>query len=332
MGDQLNAGIIGTGGLGMVLGRALEETTDGSVAAVADVSDENRNNAAEAFDIPSSGRFEDHQEMLESADLDAVLIATPHTLHYDQIQDAMEYDLHILCEKPLTTDLEHAKDLVRRDSEREEVLMVGYQRHIEGPYVTTRQKLAEFDGSPKFITAEITQDWIASQKNAWRANPDLSGGGQLYDTGSHVVDFVLWAADLEPTAVKASMVFWDEEERVDIQAGLTIECESDTIATIAVSGDAPRVREHHRFWGDDGAVYVDGREWLARTVHVVDDEGAERFPWAHDRYPNKVAAFVESIQEGTEPPATVTDALRATAVTEAAYESARTGERVDVDL
>lgn len=332
MSRELRTGLLGAGGFGTANARALEETTHATIEAIADVSDESRQNAGDQFRVSPSYRFSDHRSMFETADLDAVIVATPHSLHYEHVLAAMEHDLHVLCEKPLTTGLDESRDLVDRNERRDTVLMVGYQRHIEGPYVATREKLGEFDGHPKFVTASITQDWISGTKDTWRSDPDLSGGGQLYDTGSHVIDFVLWATDLEPTAVDASMVFWDDDRRVDTQATLNVEFEADAVASISVSGDAPQVREHHRFWTDDGAVAVDGRGWNDRTVHVVDADGGEHHPWAEDRYPHKTAAFVEAIESGSEPPSTPEHALRVTAVTEAAYESARTGERVDVDL
>jgi len=332
--EGLRVGVVGTGTLGTGLGRALDETTTGSVVAIADVDAGIGERAGKRLDVPEAARYEVYEQMLDAADLDldAVFIATPHALHYEQVVAAMKRDLHVLCEKPLTVDLEEARDLVERDEARDEVLMVGYQRHIEGPYVAAREAVQDWDGHPKFVTAEITQNWISSQQNAWRSNPELSGGGQLYDTGSHIIDVVLWVTGMEPTAVTSSMVFWDEDPGVDTQATLTVEFEADAAATISVSGDAPQVREHHRFWGDDGAVYVDGRGWNDRTVHTVDADGAERYPRVESRYPNKVVAFVEAVEEGTEPPATPRDALKVTAVTEAAYEAARSGRRAELDL
>ena len=330
--DGLRVGVVGTGTLGTGLGRALNGTTTGRVVAIADVAEDSRTRAGDRLDVSAERRYEVYGEMLDDADLDAVFVATPHALHYEQVVAAMDRDLHVLCEKPLTVSLETARDLVERDEAREEVLMVGYQRHIEGPYVAAREAVESWDGQPTFVTAEITQNWISGQRGSWRANPALSGGGQLFDTGSHIIDAVLWITGLEPTAVTASMVFQGENDGVDTQATLTVEFEADAAATIAVSGDAPRVREHHRFWGDDGAVYVDGRGWNDRTVHTVDTDGAERHPRIEDRYPNKVVAFVEAVEEGVEPPATPRDALKVTAVTEAAYRAARTGERVDLDL
>jgi predicted dehydrogenase len=332
MSVDLRAGVIGTGNLGTGLGETLRDCPGADVVALAEVSENNRTQAGQRLDVPAGSRYVDHEAMLEASDLDAVIIATPHAVHHDQAVAAMERDLHVLCEKPLTTDLGDARDLVDRDESREEIFQVGYQRHTEGPFVAARDRIAEFDDPPAFITAEITQNWLQHSAGTWRANPELSGGGQLYDTGSHVIDAVLWTTGLEPTAVTASMVFWDEDPDIDIQASLTIAFAEDAVATIGVSGDSPTVREHHRYWGDDGGVYIDGRGWNDREFRVVDPDGSERFPGIPDPYPDKVAAFVDSIREGTGSVATPRDALAVTAVTEAAYESARTGERVELDL
>ena len=332
MTENLRAGVIGAGNLGMRLGEAMQDRPGADVVALADVSEENLAQGGHRLDVPPASHYEDYEAMLEAGGLNAVMIATPHALHYEQAVAAMEHDLHVLCEKPLTTDLADGRDLVDRDESREEIFQVGYQRHIEGPYVAARDRIAEFDDPPAFVTAKITQNWIQHSSGTWRADPELSGGGQLYDTGSHVIDAVLWATGLEPTAVTASMVFWNEDADVDIQATLTVEFAEDAVATIAVSGDSPVVREHHRYWGDDGGVYIDGRGWNDRQVHFVDPDGAEQYPGVTDSYPGKVAAFVDSIREGTGSVATPRDALAVTAVTEAAYESARTGERVELDL
>ncbi len=332
MAEHLRAGVIGAGNLGTGLGERFQDRPGAEVVALADVSEENRTQAGQRLDVPAASRHQDHKAMLEAADIDAVIIATPHALHHDQAVAAMERDLHVLCEKPLTTDLADARDIVDRDESREELFQVGYQRHTEGPFVAARNRIAGFDDPPAFVTAEITQNWLRYSTGTWRVNPELSGGGQLYDTGGHVIDAVLWTTGLTPTAVTASMVFWDEDPDVDTQATLTIEFAEDTVATIAVSGDSPTVREHHRYWGDDGGIYIDGRSWNDREFRVVDPDGSERFPGVADTYPDKVTAFVDSIRKGTGSVATPRDALAVTAVTEAAYESAKTGERIELTL
>jgi predicted dehydrogenase len=66
---------------------------------------------------------------------------------------------------------------------------------------------------------------------------------------------------------------------------------------------------------------------------VIDEEGDERQPdLGYDDAPTKFAAFADAVQTGEDPPATVGDVYVVTALLEAAYESARTGDRITVDL
>lgn len=170
----------------------------------------------------------------------------------------------------------------------------------------------------------------SSTPSTWRVDPDLSGGGFLYNTGSHVLDGVLWTTGLEPIAVTASMDF-DDDERVDRRAHLDVSFENGATGTFSLYGDAPAVREHIHVWGEDGAVSLEGKQWGSRTVQRIDAESGEYTPYIDPRSERSRAdAFVESVLEGLEPPATTRDALPVTALTEAAYEAARTGERVDV--
>jgi predicted dehydrogenase len=233
----------------------------------------------------------------------------------------------------LTTDLEQAETLADRADSSDEVLMVGYQRHLNEAYKRARRRWADGDREPQFVTAEISQNWYATQRGTWRTDPDLSGGGQLYDTGSHLVDAVLWMSDLDPESVSAEMVFADDEKRVDVQAVLNIVFEDDCVASVSVSGDSPHVREHIHFWGDDGGVYVEGENWEPRETEGIEPGGSRSYPGSdHDVERTKAQAFVDSIRTGEEPPATAADAYEVTAVIEAAYQSADTGERVPIDV
>ncbi|ESP89746.1 Gfo/Idh/MocA family protein [Candidatus Halobonum tyrrellensis] len=331
--ETVRIGVTGTGGLGTHVLRELDEVDGAEIAALADISRESLSRAAETFGVADDHCYDDHVAMLDAEDLDGVVIATPHALHYEQTVAALDRGVDTLCEKPLCIDLDRARDLVRRSDEADATLMVGYQRHLMPAYRRARDELEIQTGDPQFITAEVTQDWIANQRGSWRSNPDLSGGGQLYDTGSHLLDVVLWTTNLVPVSVNAQMLFADDERRVDKQAALDIQFDNGAVATVAVSGDVPTVREHFHVWGPEGGFYVEGDDWSTRDLTYIDADGEESEP-PLDAYdaPTKAAAFVRVVRDDAEPPAKPRDALKVTAVTEAAYESATTGRRVDIDL
>lgn len=329
--DTFRVGIVGVGLLGRVIGTQLLSRPDTEVVAIADVSDAARSDGGDTLSIPVASRYEDYETMLDAETIDAVVITTPHALHYEQISAAFDRGLHVLCEKPLVLDVEEAIELRDRSEERELTLMVGFQRHQDLSFRKARERYR--DGGPEidFITAEITQPWFESFGGTWRTNVDLSGGGFLVDTGRHVIDALLWVTGLNPVAVTTEMTY--RKEGVDETADLHVEFENGATASVSIHGDAPAVREAHHIWDEEGAAYVEGRGWGGRTLTTIDEEGTEHSEYL-DRSTerNKADAFVDAVRTGEEPPATARDAIRATALITAAYESAETGERVEIML
>ncbi len=328
---DLRVGLVGLGSLGIRLGRQFESVSDAELVAVADINEENVTEAAQEFDDVTG--HTGYETMLDAAALDAVAIATPNGLHYDQTVAALDRDLHVLCEKPLATNVEDARDLYRRDQRTDQVVMVGYQRHLNPAFIEAHERWAAGDADPTFITGEITHDWRSYYETMddWRMDPQLSGGGHLLNVGSHVIDAILWVTGLEPTGVDATVVFHDEEQVFDTQSSITIEFDNGAVASVSDTGVVACTREHIHIWDDNGAVYLEGRDWKERTGYTIDAESTEHHPSLdyHGRQ-TKAHAFTESVREGTQPPITVRDAFETTLVTMAAYESGRTGERVDL--
>jgi predicted dehydrogenase len=320
----LRVGVVGGGFIGTTVGGQFREHDGARVAALADVDETVLEEAGAELGVDTDARYTEYETMLEAEPLDAVLIGTPHTLHYEQVLAAIGRDLHVLCDKPLTTDLERARELVELDREREEVLMVGYQRHLYEAFRRARELWATEGREPSWITAEVGQNWVDRFEGTWRRDPDLSGGGYLYDTGSHLLDCVLWSTGLTPEAVSASMHFVDDERRVDGRATVTIRFTNGATASFSMSGEVPCMREHVRMWDREGAVALDSRDWESSEYVEIDADSGEYRPRLQtEGRQTKADAFLEAIRTGSEPPATALDGLRVTAVTEAAYESAR---------
>jgi|AntDeeMinimDraft_4_1070355.scaffolds.fasta_scaffold00225_2 predicted dehydrogenase len=332
MSDTLRTGVVGTGGWGTHIAEQFHQNPDADVVALTDVVEENRIEAGEKLGVDPAHQYRDHEQMLDDESLDAVQITSPHDFHYGHVVDALEQDLHVFCEKPFTPGVDRARDLAQRAEASDRVMMVGYQRHVNPAYVETRDAVLDGEIAPKIVTAELTQDWIQNVAGTWRVDPDMSGGGQLYDSGSHLLDAIIWLIDEVPTRVTADMEYVDEAQRVDVQAVLTVRFADDTVASIAVSGDAPDISERITVRGDGGHAILEGTGWGPREATIRAPDGTVRSSAAGDLSSyDKVDAFVQSVRNGETPPATAENAFYATALTEAAYESARTGESVAVE-
>jgi predicted dehydrogenase len=333
--DPLRIGIVGGGFIGTTVGAGFREHGAADIVALVDIDEDVLGEAGVELGVDGDSWYTDYETMLaaEAANLDAVLIGTPHTLHYEQIRTAFEHDLHVLCDKPLTTDLDHARELVKRDRKREQVLLVGYQRHLDPAFIRARSVWADEEREPRWITAQIGQPWVDRFEDTWRQNPELSGGGYLYDTGSHLLDCVLWTTRLTPEAVSATMSFIDDKQQVDGSGSVTIRFTNGALATVAYSGETPCMREHIWMWDGQGAVGLSAHSWEPSDYVEIDVDNGEYWPRIRrSTRRTKADAFIEAIRTDEEPVATALDGLRVTAVTEAAYESARSdGLFVTVD-
>jgi predicted dehydrogenase len=335
MGVRLGA--VGLGGLGNIELELYDEMDDVEVVAGADVSEGACEAFAEAFGAPT---YESHDEMLAAHDLDAVNIVTPHTLHYEQAMACFEAGADVFLEKPMVTGIEDAVDVVATARERGRVLQVGYQRHFDPLFrelkrIVTSGRLGDIHAA----TAYLGQDWIEIQRGAWRTDPDLSGGGQLYDSGSHLLDALLWSLDAEPKSVAA--VTDDRGEAVDVNSALALtldredgdgESAAPVTASVGVVGDGTNGEpdEGMVLWGTEGHVrYEDGRLTVYEGGATYEGEiaGDRDFAALTRR---KLSDFVQTVRDGTEPTVPGSFGLQVTALTEAAYEAAETGRTVDV--
>jgi predicted dehydrogenase len=324
--ESLRVGCVGVGGAGRRLAEQFHEHPGATLLALADPAEEQRRDAGGALDVDPAMQFAAASALVDETELDAVSIASPPGLHYDQVITALDRGCHVLCEKPMVTDLEDAKALSDHVEASDRRVMVGYQRHLNPAYRYARERWQE-GPDPHFITGELAQDWrhhFASGEG-WRMDPELGGGGHVFSVGTHVLDAILWTSGLTPAQVTARISFADDDGRIDDQSSITIEFAEGGLAQLADTGRASATREHLHAWDDTGAVYLDGEGWDQRRLSLVDADGETRRPdLDYAGTPTVVEAFLSAIHQDREPPATVRDGLRVTAVLEAAYRSAET--------
>lgn len=326
---------IGLGGLGHVLLDVLGELDDVEIAAGVDVSRPAREEFEAAFERPT---YSGYAEMLdeEADDLDAALVVTPHAFHFEEAAACLDAGLHVLVEKPMTVDVADGVELVDLADESDRVLQVGYQRHFH-PVFREMKRVVDGGriGEPHAVSCHLGQSWAEIQAGTWRTDPELSGGGQLYDTGSHLLDAMLWTTGAEPATVGAEMTF--AEPGVDVNSALAMSLERDGVtvtASASVSGDGLAVepKEGYFVWGTEGrlsftegTLYVtegDGVRYRTEITEGVDFRTLTR---------KKLENFVASVRGEAAPAVPGEYGLRVTTLTEAAYRAADAGTRVDVE-
>lgn len=270
--------------------------------------------------------FSDYKEMFSEVNLDAVGIFTPHTLHFPQIMEALRRDMHVLVEKPMTTEIGEAKKIIEEARIRKKKVVVSYQLRYEPIYRYARKIMEEKRiGEIQFISALITQDWRVRVKRTnrlWRLDPEFSGGGMLIDSGSHLLDILFWLSNL--TAERVYSFIENKGEKVDINSAISLKFSNGALGNISVIGD-----DHHHWelsiWGSQGNLFLRNNK-----VYVQDKEGNILKPQNLPPASNPDTNFIEAIFEGKEIISPPEDALKVTILTQAIYRSASLCKEVKV--
>jgi len=214
-----------------------------------DVNREKALKLKEKWNLEEAEVVEDYRLILDRTD--AVIICTPHTLHYEQILNSLKRDVSVFVEKPMVCRLEHAYTVVEEAEKRGLVLEIGFQRHFIPCFMAARDFIRGGGiGNIRIISMILGQKWYRNFRGTWRHTLALGGGGELLDSGSHFLDVALWTTGLKPVRVFALIDRYDTE--VDINTGLVAELSNGTILNFTVAGDDPSWYELEIFWGDEG--------------------------------------------------------------------------------
>ena len=108
---------------------ALQANPDAVIAGIADPDTENRDRTAQRFEIPPERVFTSAAEMLAQAELDAAIVAVPHSAHADLARAVLDRGLHLLLEKPMTIQPPDARALAALAKSRGVELIIGYPWH-----------------------------------------------------------------------------------------------------------------------------------------------------------------------------------------------------------
>lgn len=191
-------GIIGLGNMGSAHARDCAESDTLELAALCDIDEAKLDEIGSNYDAP---RFTDAEKMMDEADLDAVLVATPHYDHTPLSIAALGRGIHVLCEKPVGV---HVKDVQKMIDAYEEArkthpgLKFGAMFQMRTQNVWQKIKQLIDDGTlGRLVRATwIITSWFRTQyyydTGSWRATWSGEGGGVLLNQCPHNLDLYQW--------------------------------------------------------------------------------------------------------------------------------------------
>lgn len=266
-------GIIGYGKVAKLHAKALKNANDSILVAVYGRDTNKAQAFAKEFSIFS---YTDIETMIKEAEVDAVIITTPHPLHKEHTIKALEAGAHVLVEKPMALTLEECDLMIETAKIEKKLLGVISQRRW---YPASRRiKKAIVDGKIGLpMLAQVTmlgwRDETYYKSDPWRGSWEQEGGGVLINQAPHQLDLLHWF--LGP--VKEVYAQWENINHpyieVEDSAAAVVRFTSGAIASILVSnsqkpGIFAKVHVHGTkaysvgVQTDGGAMFIAGRSTI----------------------------------------------------------------------
>jgi predicted dehydrogenase len=321
---KLRLALSGCGGMSRSHTRALRDVPQAELVALMDIVPQATEKlAAEVASqgAPKPQLFTDFERMLDSMDLDGVILVTPHSVHFPQAMYALQKGAHVLVEKPMVTDRGQAKKLVAQAKKSGRVVSIAFQSTYtpEFQFIKELREKGELGKIQSFV-GSLTQLWLRAGGGTWRTDPKMSGGGQLYDSGSHMLNAMLWLTDLQPVEVFCFSDYMGQ--KVDITSALVVKFQNGAMASLVISGDCPLFASRIEIHTSKAVIYTASHGNVLTYYH-----GRElvRYPRVSERgTATPVANFVASLLGKEEPKCPPIYGVRLAQLMDAVYESIRT--------
>ena len=350
--NELKVGIIGIGNMGSTHAKSIYEGNINrlKLVAVCDIDQNKLKLAKEQF--PSVLTYEDFNELLNSKEVDAVIIATPHFLHTEIAIKAFEAGLHVLTEKPAGV---RASDVLKMNAAAEKsnkVFGIMWNQRTN-PLFQKAKELVENGtlGTMKRLVWIIT-NWYRTQNYydsaSWRATWSGEGGGVLLNQAPHNLDLWQWIFGM-PDAIYATCDVgkWHNIEVEDDATIIGYYKNGATATFITSTGEYPGTNRLE-ISGSKGKMILE----KGTITLILSDEDERTFCYsASDGHPNinitktvieqteKETAhngilqnFTDAVLDGTPLLASGFEGIKEITLSNAAYLSAWTGKKVELPL
>jgi len=192
-------GVIGLGIMGQEHARVIASNALLNLVGVTDIQP--KTGRAVAADLQCRW-FDSARELIESGEVDAVVIATPHWLHGDLALKALKAGLHVLCEKPLTVTVAEADEVLEAAKQSRGIFAVVHQKRFEPAYLYAKELLDSGELGQIYRCSMVESAWRSEtyyRSSPWRGTWKGEGGGVLLNQAPHILDRYAWLCGMPET-------------------------------------------------------------------------------------------------------------------------------------
>jgi len=326
----MRVAIIGCGLIGCKRADALR---DAKLAVCCDLNLERTVSLAEKYGARAT---DDWQEAVSCDDVDVVLIATTHDMLPRVAEQAAVAGKHVLMEKPgacRAVDLEPVKAIAKRTGA---LVRIGFNHRYHRAFRKAREL---FDsgalGELMFVRARYGHGGRVGYEREWRANPEISGGGEGIDQGMHLIDLARWfLGDFVHIQGYAATYFWNMP--VDDNSFYLLRTEKNQAAFLHASCTEWKNTFSFEIYGKDAKLEISGLGgsygverlfyYQMKPEMGPPETTIFEYPMADDSWSSEWQAFAKDIEMSRPPSPGLEDAQAALRIVEAIYKESETGK------
>jgi myo-inositol 2-dehydrogenase/D-chiro-inositol 1-dehydrogenase len=329
---MLKIAVIGTGFIGAVHARNIARHPDTELVAV---NDANLESATRISAITGAKVLPNVEEIFDSGDIDAVLIAAPTNTHVEYLKRAAQVGKAVYCEKPIGLDYQEAEEAVRIVRAAGIPAMLGFNRRFDASHAAVKQAIDQ---------GEVGRIEIVQLTSRGPQPPPIeyvkSSGGQMRDQTIHFFDLLCWL-----TGDEAVEVYAIGGALVSPAIGDVGDVDTSVVSLRMASGALGQIDCSRRAaYGYDERIEVFGSEGLAESRRqnfrgmslykgrkvVGDGLHPGWFERIEESYYQALGSFVTAVTRGLAPCPSLEDGLRAQLLADKATESLKTGTPIKV--
>ncbi len=252
---MIKAGLVGLGWWGQVLAKSIK---DSNKITVSGGFTRTPSNASDFINESGINIYDSYASMLEDTGLDAIILATPHSLHVDQIKLAANSGKHIYVEKPIALTLQETRMSLDAARNAGVQIAVGFQRRCHPSMVSALTAVK--DGSlGRILHVEGHQSAPGLRiykEGSWRQAREEQPAGGMTGMGIHLLDsMVSVLGSVDNVTVKSKKILQDNGSILDDMTSVLLEFDSGATGYIGTS-IATSGYFSLRFFGENGVVEV----------------------------------------------------------------------------
>lgn len=320
----MNVGIVGCGLLGQKRAKAL---AGARLVACADLDASRARRLAQ--DFQGCEALEDWRALVDRKEVGIVVVATPHNALAEITGCALAAGKHVLVEKPAARHVSELEPLLPMARNAKALVRVGFNHRYHRAFRKAREIVDSGSLGPlMFVRARYGHGGRIGYDKEWRAQPAISGGGELIDQGVHLIDLARWfLGEFAEVGGYAQTCFWNMP--VDDNAFLLLKTAERKVAFLHASCTEWKNTFSFEIYGRDGKLHIDGLggsygverlAWYKMLPGMGPPETAIwEYPMADDSWEVEMKEFLEDIRLGRRPAAGLDDAAATLGIVERIY-------------